>query len=379
MSPAAGPPATDPSPGASDRPSGVDPRTAAAGPPATDPSPDPSPASSPDRAPAPASDAASPPAPAMPAIPPDDLPCIRCGYALTGLPADGDCPECGTSVRQSLDGDLIARADPAWLDRTERGLRLLRVGLSVAVGSAAAFLVILVGSLGLSAIITRPPWLETATGIILDALGYGMLLGALAAVAGGWLVTSLEPRDVDREQLRDPRPTARWGPVIAVGLAVAAFIARTSLPAPHDQRVSLGLFLGVAVAAGLGLAALHERFRRLAVRVPSEPVAERCTEQAAWFRRTGRTVAIAIAVRFAVSFLPASVTSPPPGAGPGPGLGPAFVQLVDAVATLAVMVAVLATMIRTPRLARLARDLRHAIRTARAEASVPPPGPTATT
>lgn len=32
-----------------------------------------------------------------------DFPCIRCGYNLRGLKADGSCPECGAAIRKSLD------------------------------------------------------------------------------------------------------------------------------------------------------------------------------------------------------------------------------------------------------------------------------------
>jgi len=33
----------------------------------------------------------------------EDLPCVRCGYNLRGLKAEGNCPECGASVGKSLD------------------------------------------------------------------------------------------------------------------------------------------------------------------------------------------------------------------------------------------------------------------------------------
>src|SRR3954451_16583840 len=34
---------------------------------------------------------------------PADLLCIGCGYLLRGLPEEGECPECGRPIAQSLD------------------------------------------------------------------------------------------------------------------------------------------------------------------------------------------------------------------------------------------------------------------------------------
>lgn len=55
----------------------------------------------------------------------DDFDCKKCAYNLRGLCEDGRCPECGTPVGLSTQGDLLRFADPDWLDKVERGLRII--------------------------------------------------------------------------------------------------------------------------------------------------------------------------------------------------------------------------------------------------------------
>lgn len=62
----------------------------------------------------------------------NDLPCVKCRYNLRTLPINGNCPECGHAVADSLRAEQLRRTelgglrnyDPAWLKAMERGLRL---------------------------------------------------------------------------------------------------------------------------------------------------------------------------------------------------------------------------------------------------------------
>lgn len=58
-----------------------------------------------------------------------DLLCEGCGYTLNGLPAEGNCPECGKSIAQSLGHQRTATA---WEGREGRTPRLVRFSSTAA-------------------------------------------------------------------------------------------------------------------------------------------------------------------------------------------------------------------------------------------------------
>ena len=54
----------------------------------------------------------------------NDKSCVRCGYNLRTLPAQGRCPECGLSVAKSFRTDRLALADNHWRDRVNTGIAI---------------------------------------------------------------------------------------------------------------------------------------------------------------------------------------------------------------------------------------------------------------
>ncbi len=210
--------------------------------------------------------------------------CIRCGYALTGLPVAGACPECGVPVARSLSDDRIADADPAWLDTVHRGLWLLAFGpISAIVAGVAALGTVIVRD----ATSSLPAWNEARELLRIagDGLMVLMLLGLAAGAVGGVLVTTTEPRDAERHALDDPRLVARWGLMASVLVMIGWFVGSPWVPMSIADVVER-LAWGLAVAGtGFGLAGLHAWFRALAVRVPAPRLAERCGKARRWYRK----------------------------------------------------------------------------------------------
>src|SRR4051794_532658 len=60
-----------------------------------------------------------------------DLVCRKCGYNLRGLHIDTRCPECGTPVGFSTQGDLFRFCDPEWVHLLRKGVMLILVGVAV--------------------------------------------------------------------------------------------------------------------------------------------------------------------------------------------------------------------------------------------------------
>ena len=135
--------------------------------------------------------------------------CPGCGYNVRGLSRSAKCPECATPVWTALSEQLLAYADPAWLETLGGGTRWLSIALGVMAVSAGV------------------RWL---VGYLLseDAKHAVFLVGITVAAAcvfwGVWRITTLNPADLGREPPGSPRRIARVAMLIGlidVALTVA--------------------------------------------------------------------------------------------------------------------------------------------------------------
>lgn len=115
------------------------------------------------------------------------IPCIGCAYDLTGVVADGQCPECSTAVAETIDPERLVFADQSWLSTVRRGLKMVH-------GAPAMLLLgpivygAFVGAFGVakSSTLTSP----------LFGPGIAITMVALITVCGYlglWLATRKEP------------------------------------------------------------------------------------------------------------------------------------------------------------------------------------------
>ncbi len=63
----------------------------------------------------------------------DDAICLQCGYSIRGLPHGGRCPECGTPIQRSLQGNLLRYSSPAYLATLNRGVFLILAAIAAQV------------------------------------------------------------------------------------------------------------------------------------------------------------------------------------------------------------------------------------------------------
>jgi predicted RNA-binding Zn-ribbon protein involved in translation (DUF1610 family) len=184
------------------------------------------------------------------------LPCITCGYDLRELPADVECPECGTPIARSRAGERLANASPGWLAGVVRGQRLLALGAVVTVTAvfAQVFVPMVVGLAGLLVSRSVANLGEQITQIIAEVV---IWIGLLLCTGGTLLLTAPDPRDSLREGRLSARHVARGGLVACI---VFAAVRSAALRMPVDIWVepyaTAGDLLGAAAVTVLLVATL---------------------------------------------------------------------------------------------------------------------------
>jgi hypothetical protein len=303
---------------------------------------------------------------------PPDVACIRCGYVLTGLNVGGLCPECGTDVMRSMSEDRIADADPAWLTSVIRGLGFLAWGPIVSLIAGVA-LVIVIGvesaNAGMNTAVipmAGDATITTVLAILKPACMFGLLAGLLMAAIGGVLVTAGEPRDVEREQLREPRVIARWGLVVAVLIPVTSAALEAAVGLVPLPVVESGLNTIAFGAGGFGLSALHARLHGLAIRIPSPTLATRCEAGAVWYRKWTRFIVALLAAAMVAALLE--------GIGGFPSLVN-LIQIVLVIGGCVMVVVLLMSFFKTIAVLDLSLAVREQIRQAVARTTAGGPAP----
>ena len=182
-----------------------------------------------------------------------DRPCARCGYNLRGLKPDGHCPECGSSIEQSLQGNFLRFADPVWLDK-------LRFGTTLMIWNIIIMVIALVGVSVLTGVLGLPPILVVILSLIASGIG----------VAAAILVTSPEPTVIPSADPVTLRKVVRSAAVLSfLGDVVKLTSAFAGLGIAFE--IVGGVLSLAGVVYGFGLLAY---FRRLALRVPDEGLAK---------------------------------------------------------------------------------------------------------
>jgi hypothetical protein len=174
-----------------------------------------------------------------------DVSCLRCGYNLRGLSSDSRCPECGSPVERSIQGDQLRFADPNWLRTLRRGVAFMLWNLLI-IFAINVFA-------GVATTIVSAPVLVPIAGIVGAALG-------LAAM---YLVTAPEPREMFAGQTFKLRKAVR---ILAI-IGFAGVTCQQGFGNVGGLPVLVaGAFLTFVGAFGhVGLLAL---LRRFALRAP---------------------------------------------------------------------------------------------------------------
>lgn len=205
----------------------------------------------------------------------NDTPCVNCGYNLRGLLPSGLCPECGSSILRSTQGDLLRYADPAWLRKLLLGVRLKlwNTLLGLVLWVLAGVATILLGRGG--------PLVVMGVQVVVSALG----------VLAVFLITTQEPRTALSEDPVTLRKAVRLCVIVALvgqlSFQLATILGPVVWLIVAGQAISLS---GVVAYIGEFI-----YLRRFALRIPDLALA-RSTRIVMW----GLAITMVLAVVFAI-------------------------------------------------------------------------------
>jgi hypothetical protein len=180
----------------------------------------------------------------------EDTTCVRCGYNLRGLSVDGICPECGTAVGRSLQGDLLRFAPPEWVEKLASGMNWILAGIVIGIFAAV---------------------LSVAAGMGRGRGGPGdyilHLLG-IVGVIGYWRVATPDPARIGTEPAISARSLVRF--VTVFGYVVGFVQLGASRLNPSLMFAALGATSLIGI---VGFFADFIYARQLALRIPNHRLA----------------------------------------------------------------------------------------------------------
>ncbi len=254
--------------------------------------------------------------PAKPAIPgeilldatgriDENVHCLKCGYNLRGLLLAGVCPECGTPVGRSAQGDLLRFCSPDWVDTLASGMNWIVAGivLSFLAGCGTALVA------GFTA---------TYGGAGTSAIALVGVAMAVVSLIGYWKVTTPDPSRLNQDTSLTARQLVRITIILSLLMNTPEYL-------PNLVPVWLTTLIALAGGAA-GIVNTFASFiyaRQLALRIPDLSLASQ-TRIVMWGIAAVGVAGLGM-VAFGVAAVPAML--PTPGPGTGGTTGPAAVSM----------------------------------------------------
>jgi hypothetical protein len=175
---------------------------------------------------------------------------------------DGVCPECGTAVMVSIQGDLLRFSDPAWIRLLSRGMRLILWGIVSYILAVIALVVLLIALPGAILSIT-----------MLSKIVF--LAASAIMVVGSWLITMPDPSGTGEDRYGMARKIIRITLVIGVGQSVIDLGITPQALSPELRQLFQIFALLCTIVSVVGLYAQLKYLGSIAGRIPNESLARR--------------------------------------------------------------------------------------------------------
>lgn len=235
-----------------------------------------------------------------------DRACISCGYSLRGLAVEGNCPECGTPVADSLRGTLLRHASPAYLAKVRMGIDLVLLGMLltllmtlVAVGAAIWMIALAAARGGQGGGMAAAPFgaVDRAMQLLLNFGGFAV---ACISLVGYLKLTTPDPQFAAVDQPLTARKFVRAMVIVQIATAtVEVVLGAVAMGIPPTSGAMAGMTIAGGVSGVLQTLAWAAQFfaimlyfRWLARRVPDAAM-ERQTRVYMWLLPALATVGAA--------------------------------------------------------------------------------------
>ena len=196
----------------------------------------------------------------------DDAICLQCGYSIRGLPHGGRCPECGTPIERSLQGNLLRYSSPAYLATLNRGVLLILAAI-------AAQVICILGGLILIAWLTAKGWNDVArvSELLLSTASTGL---SVVLLIGWWQFSAPDPAFVGAGGGTTARKVVRTAVVAAAMLTAMVTVMETlTTSVATNVDTAANILLGVVQVVKFFAAMLYIRW--LAPRFPDDVIDSR--------------------------------------------------------------------------------------------------------
>jgi hypothetical protein len=192
-----------------------------------------------------------------------DVICVQCSYNLRGLKPESRCPECGTIVLRSLQGNLLKFSSAEYLAK-------LHLGVFIILAAIVAQFLLLFAMIALGFLGMTNAQLMGAVEITSMLAGVGV---GIAQLLGWWLFSEEDPGVVGTDKGSTARTVVRASVIVLAGLTLLGAVVTLTMPLGTAGQFAVMILQLGAQAVMFFASMLYLRW--LAPRLPNPRVHKR--------------------------------------------------------------------------------------------------------